>query len=177
MNSFSRRYIGRCLVEKLHESKFSPESLWKVISTKPIFNDITIYGSYMCPSTGFLQCRIPIPGRGFKPISQEDLSDQMSDYGILVDHHLGDHFNVTTKAPYAEKCINCQMVFDPSYNKGGGCKHGGSWHHSFQDCNYIVCGIGLAPQNIGVQHWSCCFSTQKGKLTCSKSGPHQAYAL
>lgn len=66
------------------------------MSKSPIFNDITVYGTYMNPETGFLQTRIPVPDHGFEPISFAKLSeDQKLDFVVFVKAKSPSHVAFT----------------------------------------------------------------------------------
>jgi len=65
MDSVERRELARELIEKL--KVVNKDSLWEMMSTKPIYNTITVYGAYMSPRDGYLETRIPIKHHGFKP--------------------------------------------------------------------------------------------------------------
>lgn len=55
------------------------------MSKPPIFNEITVYGTYMNPTTGFLQTRIPIPDTGFIPRDPNTLiPGEMFDFVVVV---------------------------------------------------------------------------------------------
>eukprot|EP00927_Polykrikos_kofoidii_P053005 TRINITY_DN470_c0_g2_i1.p1 TRINITY_DN470_c0_g2~~TRINITY_DN470_c0_g2_i1.p1 ORF type:complete len:509 (-),score=81.83 TRINITY_DN470_c0_g2_i1:80-1606(-) len=41
-----------------------------------------------------------------------------------------------------------------------GCIHIGSWHDSFTDCG-PRCALHLGWANVGLQHWGCCYSTDR----------------
>jgi len=70
-------------------------------------------------------------------------------------------------------CRNCSQLYDPDDNPKGQCAHQKPWHGSFSDCSYMKCGMGLGPSNIGMQHWGCCYSTNKANTRCEKSSPHE----
>lgn len=47
----------------------------------------------------------------------------------------------------------------------------GQWHSSYEDCSKIKCAWGLGVSQIGLCHWSCCYSTVHDSH-CRKSKPH-----
>lgn len=51
------------LIEKeLKEMKYPPyQFLWKLMKTEPIRNEETIYGTIMCPRSGFYETKINLP--------------------------------------------------------------------------------------------------------------------
>ena len=65
MDSMERRDLARVLLLDLDE--VNKNTLWGVMSVDPIFNEITIYGTYMSPSQGILETRIPNDSSGFNP--------------------------------------------------------------------------------------------------------------
>lgn len=136
------------------------------MSKEPIFNEITVYGTYMNPSTGVLQTRIPVPDYGFLSFDPNRLrSFELLDFVVSVKASLPNHLSITSKVcfkcnfclslsfqpPLLKQCKNCAQIFDLSINKKGQCSHSGSWHDSFGDCNVITCGFGLGPSGIGLQ--------------------------
>lgn len=140
----------------------------------------------MNPTTGFLQTRIPIPDTGFIPRDPNTLiPEEMFDFVVVVQDTATSHLTATVKvsalkvsltlfkSPEIKLCKQCNNPFDVANNKKGQCTHSGQWHGSFSDCNYVKCGFGLGPTQIGLQHWGCCYGTDKNVSTCSKSGKHQ----
>ena len=67
-------------------------------------------------------------------------------------------------------CVRCGGKFIAEENGGGGCRHGGTWHASRGDCS-LGCALKLGPRRLGLQHWSCCYSTEKDDM-CTQSAPH-----
>lgn len=66
MVSIRRRKLAKRLLGNLMvQQTVNEEELWKLISNDPICNDITIYGTYICPSTAALVTRLPDPQGGF----------------------------------------------------------------------------------------------------------------
>lgn len=70
------------------------------------------------------------------------------------------------------QCGVCKVSFAPELNPKGMCAHSGKWHSKFGDCNYLRCAKGLGMGNLGLQHWSCCFSVDAAKHGCPKSDYH-----
>lgn len=53
-----RRAEARRLVTKLHAMKhIRSDKLWEVVSSVPILNSVTVYGTYMHPSNAVLETR------------------------------------------------------------------------------------------------------------------------
>ncbi len=98
MQSIQRRALARRLLAGFLTKEVTSERLWELVSTPPIFNDITVYGpldralapflildagTIMCPLLGILQTRLPRDSIGFvsmlndgRPISTpKDLPD------------------------------------------------------------------------------------------------------
>lgn len=57
MNSYKRREYVRTTLKKLSLEKITDESLWTLMSFPPVFNSITVYGTYMHPKKGLLETR------------------------------------------------------------------------------------------------------------------------
>ncbi|CAF0921124.1 unnamed protein product [Rotaria sordida] len=136
--------------------------LWKLLSEYPICNNITIYGTFMCPEYGIYHTRYPQDNRGFHShenvqfISLTDLKDDL--YWRLSSTYV---------------CCNCGREFDINDNPGGNCVHTGAWHATFNDCSYLKCGFHLGKKaSIGIQHWSCCYSLKYRSDTCTQSNSH-----
>eukprot|EP01125_Pyxidicula_operculata_P013596 TRINITY_DN4507_c0_g1_i1.p1 TRINITY_DN4507_c0_g1~~TRINITY_DN4507_c0_g1_i1.p1 ORF type:complete len:189 (-),score=16.78 TRINITY_DN4507_c0_g1_i1:61-627(-) len=171
MNSYDRRDLARKLLSNLPKD-FDSNDLWKVMSKDPIFNSITVYGSYMNPKDGTLETRLPDSKFGFIPVEVDlDQVDDTDFTSIYMEiSKMSDPSN-RTRIIKLKDCLNCKKKFDPHRNKPGQCAHKKSWHGSFDDCNYVKCGFGLG-RNIGMQHWGCCYSTDKKKLQCKLSKEH-----
>eukprot|EP01121_Diplochlamys_sp_Union-15-3_P000454 TRINITY_DN10412_c0_g1_i1.p1 TRINITY_DN10412_c0_g1~~TRINITY_DN10412_c0_g1_i1.p1 ORF type:complete len:139 (-),score=11.96 TRINITY_DN10412_c0_g1_i1:43-399(-) len=76
--------------------------------------------------------------------------------------------------PPLPKCVLCNVEFNPEKNKGGMCKHAGSWHAQYSDCGILKCGTNLLVKgSIGNQHWSCCYTTNQFSDICPSSKPHK----
>jgi len=169
MNSYKRRKIANKSISTLANVEAS--TLWHVMSIPPIFNSITIYGTYMCPTTGDLETRLPTKHHGFVPTDHlyEPLPTNFIQIPENETHNSTAlryvHVNIKT-------CKNCQKLYNPHKNVSGKCKHRVGWHASFGDCSFIVCGFGLK-NNIGTQHWGCCFGVDPHNLICPKSGVHE----
>jgi hypothetical protein len=52
-----------------------------------------------------------------------------------------------------------------------GCIHLGKWHSAISDCS-LRCAWKLGRSNLGTQHYSCCYSTDKNNPSCSKNATH-----
>ena len=55
------------------------------MSKQPIFNDITVYATYMNPSTFELETRLPHPLGAFKDLSQPMIIKSKHSFGYQVD--------------------------------------------------------------------------------------------
>jgi hypothetical protein len=156
-------------------ASITEDSLWQMMSRDPIINSLTIYGTYMNPKNGILHTRLPIRGHGFKSF---EASNHLEDFMVVVpvDALKDDALYkavITKEKPPLPHCARCNNEFDPDNNLSGQCAHTGTWHASYSDCNYIKCAFGLV-NNIGKQHWSCCYSVKFESTVCSKSKKHQA---
>jgi hypothetical protein len=73
------------------------------MSADPIYNSITVYGTYMNPTSGILQTRIPIPNHGFEPVDPSSLrKSQVLIYVIHVNEDLTDHLTVTNRVIFLQ---------------------------------------------------------------------------
>jgi len=77
MNSIDRRRLVREQLENLESP--DKQKLWTTVSRDPVFNSITVYGTYMTPSNGYLETRIPVKLFGFIPskVKQKDRKDHL----------------------------------------------------------------------------------------------------
>ena len=147
MWSRERQALGRVLVGSLEDVEV--ETLMRMMSTFPIFNELTIYAAYMNPTTGVVKTYIPDPDTGFVA-----------------------HADAPAVGPASRvRCTLCRTRVTPELNPSGRCAHVGDWHAAYSDCSKLKCGWGLK-SSIGKQHWSCCFSTDRRNAGCPKSGPH-----
>lgn len=155
MWSIQRRSVAS---EKLLElnGKCGYKDLWKLMNEHPIFNEITVYGTLMSVSDGYLETRLP-----------------NKRYGFVKDYY-GDE---EEEEPIDDEeewmtCKNCARRYHDSLNAKGECSHIGEWHSTFNDCDKLSCGWGLKT-DIGKQHWGCCYSVEYDSK-CSKSEKHEA---
>lgn len=143
------------------KNKFVTEQgLWDLLSKSPIFNSLTIYGTYMIPKIGLLKTKVREEFFSNDPMDTESTS--ITTYQLNYSLQLEN----STKS---RVCKNCRQEFDNVNNTKGKCSHIGKWHQAYSDCN-IKCGFGLK-FNIGMQHWSCCYSVNYDS-PCPKSKPH-----
>lgn len=63
-------------MNELAEKPIQNEQLWEVMSNKPICNSITVYGCYMNPEQGILQCRVPGSYANFTPSEPTLFTDE-----------------------------------------------------------------------------------------------------
>eukprot|EP00929_Paragymnodinium_shiwhaense_P034028 TRINITY_DN18562_c0_g1_i2.p1 TRINITY_DN18562_c0_g1~~TRINITY_DN18562_c0_g1_i2.p1 ORF type:complete len:473 (+),score=65.17 TRINITY_DN18562_c0_g1_i2:135-1553(+) len=64
-----------------------------------------------------------------------------------------------------DNTLTCSVCDRPGNQAG--CKHSGDWHASYNDCG-ARCVVGLGYSNLGRQHWSCCYSTDRDSW-CAKA--------
>ena len=173
MNSIRRREIAFNIIldKKRPHAGVTDEFLWKMMSTTPILNDITIYGTLMVPGERRLITVIPGERSGYMP-----RSDYLASPGLVLvpwPSTYEEYVSAVTVPPIAAiLCTVCGIAYGPFKNPKGECSHAGEWHATYENCNYAACGLGLFPSNIGKQHWSCCFSLDRNSNVCSKSGAH-----
>lgn len=171
MDSRERRNLmARMLSSKKKDCDDIQETLWNYMSQSPICNSITIYATYMCPSSGVYQTLLPEKRTAFLGSSAKHGPDGFSVRVPTNQQLAGKDVQLRTVPPAVYLCQNCPDSFDYFRNKGG-CVHLKGWHSAFGDCNYAKCGFGLGPSNIGSQHWGCCFGLDSSNLACS-SNPH-----
>eukprot|EP01063_Lacrimia_lanifica_P008068 TRINITY_DN151_c5_g1_i1.p1 TRINITY_DN151_c5_g1~~TRINITY_DN151_c5_g1_i1.p1 ORF type:complete len:449 (+),score=130.39 TRINITY_DN151_c5_g1_i1:55-1401(+) len=156
MLSIQRRQAARKDLRRLLAQRggATPEDLWGLMSNAPVCNEITVYGTYMCPAQGVLETRLPRPLYGFQALSPAQAT------------------RVSHEATFAT-CRHCHQRFDEALNAPGQCVHSKTWHDRYEDCSYLKCGFGLGPKKIGRQHWGCCYSTDRD-APCKNSAPHVA---
>jgi hypothetical protein len=170
MNSIDRRELALNRLEK-PPSPITDEWLWNLMSTPPILNDITIYGTLMVPGERRIISKLPDPRHGYKPLSSYEATP--GTVLIPANASYADYVNLVTVAPIGSiSCSVCHREYGPWKNPKGECNHSGSWHSSLSDCNVVVCGAGLFPSKIGSQHWSCCYSTSQESTLCKASSKH-----
>jgi len=171
MNSYSRRDFARKILAQYPPSKITAENLWALISSVPICNSITVYGTYMNPTTGVLETRIPSK-LGFLPRKVGE--SEQKDHIVYVPHDKVSDSTFRTKEVQLVQCRVCHAFYNPHVNKLGVCfAHSKPWHSTFSDCNYLKCGFGLGTE-IGKQHWGCCYMTDQSATTCSKPSKHES---
>merc|ERR1712228_16603 len=134
MWSIQRRSVAKKKLKRIN-GRARYVDLWKLVSTDPILNEITVYGTLMSVSDGYLETKLPHPMYGFCQKGK----------GCAVNGMM--------------RCRLCKMEYNVSLNAKGDCVHSGTWHASYSDCSKIACAIGLGT-NIGKHHWSCCFATE-----------------
>lgn len=122
--------------------------LWKLATEHPIFNEITVYGTLMSVTDGYLETKLPHKDYGFLDVDKDN--DVDSEEWIT--------------------CQNCARKYHDALNAKGECRHNGEWHRTYSDCNKLQCGWGLG-SDIGKQHWGCCYSVDYDSK-CKKSGKH-----
>lgn len=142
--SIQRRELGREKCNNLGE--VSKEKMFDILSEFPILNDLTVSATWMCPSTGEFETRLPNSVYGFNP------SPTAAPFG-------GD---------VRVNCGSCKRRFNPKKNVTGQCSHVGKWHDSFSSCGISCARVGL---NVGKCHWSCCYSVNR-LSPCPKSPEH-----
>ena len=170
MCSARRKWVALKYLKK-RPSLLTDHWLWKLMSTSPILNDITIYGTLMVPGEARLISRMPHVLHGFMPSS----AHQPTAENVLVPKEATytDYVRLVSVAPIkAIACSVCHKTYGPWKNPTGECSHTGEWHQQFEDCNIFRCGVGLLPFNIGLKHWSCCFSLIQESTVCSASLQH-----
>lgn len=171
MNSISRRETAYSSLEN-RSQPISDDWLWALMSTSPILNDITIYGTLMVPSERRLITALPHPRYGFKP---KRYTAEDAPRVVNAGFSYAEYVDAITVPPLPSLlCSNCGVQYGPYRNPKGECSHTGTWHASFSDCSYGACAAGLFPTKIGKQHWSCCFSLDQEETRCSKSKRHVA---
>jgi len=169
MDSFKRRKVAKKSILSL--TKIDASTLWEVMSLPPIFNSITIYGTYMCPTTGDIETRLPSKYHGFVPTYHSD--HHVSKNSIQIPENQTDNSTALRYRDIDMKtCKNCKKNFNPHKNVCGECKHKGGWHAYYNDCNIVKCGWGLK-NNIGTAHWGCCFVVDPNNMVCPKSNVHE----
>jgi len=100
MDSVKRRELALKLIPNL--KNVEKDILFEMMSRKPIFNSITVYGTYMSPREGYLETRIPMKNYGFKPtlfigqmkehllyISMKEITDpsiRTKNRDLILDH-------------------------------------------------------------------------------------------
>jgi len=173
LDSIKRRSLAS---NKLSELKtVNEESLWKLLSRDPLVNDLTIFGTFMCPNKGIFHTRLVDSTTFFKPFSFPEKTEDNVVYlneSSIVDETLLLKAIYKLPDPWP-KCLTCDKPFDPKKNIGGECTHNGKWHSTYDDCNYFHCGAHLLFKGgIGKQHWSCCFLADYDSAICPKSGKH-----
>jgi N-acylethanolamine-hydrolysing acid amidase len=171
MDSIRRRETAQGLLER-PPKVITHDWLWSILSSSPIYNDITIYGTLMIPKEKKIVTRIPKGRRGFKA---RPFDPECPPHLVQVPENAtyDEYVAQITKAPPASFiCVVCTTEFGPYDNPKGECSHAGKWHSTYEDCNYAKCGWGLGPSNIGKRHWSCCFSLVETSATCKSSSRH-----
>jgi len=153
--ALARERVLELLAVQAHTGEpLDVEELWKILSEYPINNSLTVSGTYMCAAKGHMQTRICNGEAGFLPCANP--------------LPFGGCERVA--------CSSCGVTYAPELNPAGMCAHKGSWHAKFGDCNYLRCGKGLGVSNLGLQHWSCCYSTEPARSGCPKSTHHTQQA-
>eukprot|EP00026_Physarum_polycephalum_P009777 Phypoly_transcript_09913.p1 GENE.Phypoly_transcript_09913~~Phypoly_transcript_09913.p1 ORF type:complete len:398 (+),score=31.45 Phypoly_transcript_09913:75-1196(+) len=157
LSSIQRRALARRLLNDVDTK--NEATLWSIMSAPPIFNDITVYATFMCPQIGVLHTRVPQDSLGFVSrafpqfVSPETLLEAVN--------------------PVAVVCSSCNSNFHKHSNLGGECMHTGEWHDTFGACG-VKCAYNLTKSmSVGKCHWSCCYSLDHSGNTCISSGPHK----
>lgn len=170
MMSIRRKQIAQKHLQK-RPSPITYDWLWKLLSTSPILNDITIYGTLMVPGESKLLSRLPHAWFGYHPLS---LSEPVPGNTLVpANACYAEYVSLVTVAPIERMmCSVCHKKYGPYKNPTGECTHSGVWHATIADCSVLKCGVGLLPFNIGLQHWSCCYSTLQDSTLCTASPQH-----
>ncbi len=61
---------------------------------------------------------------------------------------------------YLKVCKDCGQKNVRHHSSG--CVHNGAWHSQYEDCG-VMCAVRLGFSGLGSAHWTCCYSTEKGK--------------
>eukprot|EP01087_Luapelamoeba_hula_P012980 TRINITY_DN3676_c0_g1_i1.p1 TRINITY_DN3676_c0_g1~~TRINITY_DN3676_c0_g1_i1.p1 ORF type:complete len:385 (+),score=27.58 TRINITY_DN3676_c0_g1_i1:450-1604(+) len=154
--SLERRALAHSLIQSLRSP--TEGALWDLISNPPIFNPLTVSGTFMCSAAGRLYSRIP----------------QIHSWDRLTTGFRPTDTPIPFGGVARKTCKACGFSYADDFNIGAQCSHVGAWHAQFGDCNYLKCGLGLK-SDVGQQHWGCCFSTARNSV-CPKSGPHKPHA-
>eukprot|EP01130_Rhizamoeba_saxonica_P017581 TRINITY_DN8559_c0_g1_i2.p1 TRINITY_DN8559_c0_g1~~TRINITY_DN8559_c0_g1_i2.p1 ORF type:complete len:256 (-),score=46.16 TRINITY_DN8559_c0_g1_i2:54-821(-) len=162
MDSETRRTLCRALLDGLNPENLSEETLWEIMSTDPICNEITVYGTYMLPSASIIKTRIPSLWTQFRPFERQ-FGNEIPNLIILP---LGEEISNLIEKPEDPICVNCNAQFNVLRNKKGKCAHTGKWHASIGDCGIKCIKLG---RKLGYQHWSCCYDNTEH---CRSSKKH-----
>jgi hypothetical protein len=162
MWSFQRRKIVFKFIDQ-HPNGATEKDLWRLLSRDPIFNELTVYGTVMCPASGLFHTFLPHENCGFTEAragrdADSDASSALARAGKMRD-----------MASNKKMCKVCLRQFNPLENKPGDCRHEKPWHSALSDCSIKCARVG---RNVGKQHWGCCFSLDGHKSACSKSKAH-----
>ncbi|CAF1004560.1 unnamed protein product [Adineta ricciae] len=159
--SIRRRDLSKRLLNQM--KTMNEENLWKLISEYPIYNNITIYGTFMCPEYAIYHTRYP----------QDDIQFRSKEESQFIPINDLKTTSSCASIPSTHICHKCKREFDINNNSGGDCAHSGKWHAKYDDCSYLKCGFHLGKAvSIGKQHWSCCYSLDQHSTICSKSASH-----
>eukprot|EP01084_Bolivina_argentea_P233288 392972_1 len=148
--SVERRIVACKKLTKINY-KATYDMLWGMVTEHPIFNEITVYGTLMSVTDGYLETRVPNKSTGFV-INKDNNGEEKMDVEWVT-------------------CKKCARVYHDALNVKGECSHIGDWHSDISDCNALECAFGLTI-NIGKEHWGCCYSVEYNSK-CTESGKHE----
>jgi hypothetical protein len=107
--SFDRIDTVRSELQRL-VGRVTEVDLWRIMSIEPVLNELTVYGTIMCPATGLYKTHTPLPFFGFR--KAEGRSDQATALGRAVR-------DANTKF---RTCKTCMRPFQLGKNDGGECE-------------------------------------------------------
>ena len=145
--SIERREMAKeaCLLMELPRTK---EVMFNLLSQHPIWNDLTVSATWMCPWSGEYETRLPNAEYGFEP----------------------SPYAATFGGAHRVNCKSCKRTFNPDLNIHKQCSHVGKWHDEWSHCGVGCARIGFS--KIGRAHWSCCHNVNYDS-PCRKSGLHK----
>jgi beta subunit of N-acylethanolamine-hydrolyzing acid amidase len=160
--SFERVALVRKRIEQNAGAGFRNEEMWAIMSQDPVLNELTVYGTIMCPRYNVYCTRLPHSERGFVH----------GDSRLAEKFHDGAALGATLQSEQTRlrMCALCFSPFSRAENRKGQCVHPGNWHRGWGDCNKISCAWNLKTR-LGSQHWDCCWSTNQEGM-CPKSDFH-----
>ncbi|CAF2020874.1 unnamed protein product [Rotaria magnacalcarata] len=127
LSSIKRRAVSKRFLNNM--KPINEYKLWKLLSEHPVCNEITIYGTFMCPEYGIYHTRYPQHDQKFHSnenphfIAQSDLKNDLC---------------LRLSSTYV--CQQCGREFNINENPGGHCVHTGTWHAVFNFCCiFILC--------------------------------------
>eukprot|EP01128_Nolandella_sp_AFSM9_P004950 TRINITY_DN2335_c0_g1_i2.p1 TRINITY_DN2335_c0_g1~~TRINITY_DN2335_c0_g1_i2.p1 ORF type:complete len:423 (-),score=76.88 TRINITY_DN2335_c0_g1_i2:311-1579(-) len=72
LDSYTRRKLARRLMENL--TNWDIATFWNIMSSPPIFNSLTIYGTYMSPASKYFETRLPAYLVGFTSVPETSIN-------------------------------------------------------------------------------------------------------